>query len=225
MSDNLCVSWPAMSLKLAWHILTHASQSCLIIHLSETTYNFCGSGLSEEDVSSALKAEHGPFLLKGRGPGLCAIVSVLSAFTLDFPQDVIIQKWIEDLIAATEHTCTAASEGQASESGQPGLAAKWVCLNLGSKPFQPAPKKTEVQELSGTLTQGSKAVSSVMEHYEDVPKSDPKGPGGRPRTAILDKLAVHTHLCRENKLVYRCIAAPQGCTKTYAAGSYLQALR
>ena len=51
----------------------------------------------------------GPFKLKGRGEGLNAIVDVLSRFTEEFPSDVILQKWIEDLIQAAEHTVAASA--------------------------------------------------------------------------------------------------------------------
>ena len=51
----------------------------------------------------------GPFKLKGRGEGLDAIVDVLSRFTEEFPNDVILQKWIEDLIQAAEHTIAASA--------------------------------------------------------------------------------------------------------------------
>ena len=47
---------------------------------------------------------NGPFLLTGRGPGLVSVVDVLSDFTVEFPEDAVLQKWIEDLISAAEHT-------------------------------------------------------------------------------------------------------------------------
>ena len=47
---------------------------------------------------------NGPFTLKGQGEGLLAVVDVLSRFTAEFPNDVVLQKWIDDLIQAAKHT-------------------------------------------------------------------------------------------------------------------------
>ena len=56
-----------------------------------------------------------------------------------------------------------------------------------------------------------------MALYEDVSKPPPKGAGGRPVNPLLDQVTVYTRLRVENKLVYRCLGATTGCTKTFPA--------
>ncbi|RDX55840.1 hypothetical protein OH76DRAFT_574020 [Lentinus brumalis] len=54
-----------------------------------------------------------------------------------------------------------------------------------------------------------------MALYQDLTKPAAKGPGGRPACVLLDQVTVYTRLVASNKLVYRCLGAPMGCTKNY----------
>ncbi len=89
--------------------------------LPDNMYNFQHFEPSEEDVDKygrqgalnhALEVtfcpggrQQGPFSLAGRGPGLLAVVDVLSKYTAEFPQDAMLQKWVLDLTEAAQHAC------------------------------------------------------------------------------------------------------------------------
>lgn len=60
-----------------------------------------------------------------------------------------------------------------------------------------------------------------MDAYSDIDESKdlqaPKGPGGRPRCAILDEVSILTKLKYKNrKKGYRCAGAPTGCRKNWS---------
>ena len=96
--------------------------------LPSDTYDFRGFDVSDEDAedlgrAGALNRQlerifcpqgriHGLFTLQGRGEGLLALVDVLSSFTEEFPSDVVLQKWVEDLIQAAELTTASVSQCQ-----------------------------------------------------------------------------------------------------------------
>ena len=44
------------------------------------------------------------------GPGLEAVVNVLDEWIEKFPKSMVLQKWIDDLITATEQVTTVSSK-------------------------------------------------------------------------------------------------------------------
>ncbi|PIL32858.1 hypothetical protein GSI_04975 [Ganoderma sinense ZZ0214-1] len=114
----------------------------LPLTLPDTTHSFQHFELSDEDIEDRGRVgalnhhlectfcpqgrANGPFLLNGRGPGLLSLVDVLSAFIEDFPSDAILQKWVEDLIRAAEHTSSTTDPvgGSMVNSGVRGSTKK-----------------------------------------------------------------------------------------------------
>lgn len=96
--------------------------------LPEAAYSFDNFAISEEDSEERSRIgalnhhlectfcpqgrASGPFILRGRGAGLISLVDILASFISEFPEDAILQKWVEDLISAAEHTTnTGVSSG------------------------------------------------------------------------------------------------------------------
>ena len=84
-----------------------------------------------------------------------------------------------------------------------------------SEGLGPKPKKSKSTLKDSSKDPVSAQSLSVLSLYEDLSKPPARGPGGREACPLLDKVSIYTRRRSDNKLVYRCVGAASGCTKTY----------
>ncbi|PIL29838.1 hypothetical protein GSI_08045 [Ganoderma sinense ZZ0214-1] len=192
----------------------------LPLTLSDTTYSFQQLELSDEDIEDrgCVRAlnhclectfcpqghANGSFLLNGRGPGLLSLVDVLSAFIVDFPGDAILQKWVEDLIRAAEHTSsTTGPVGGSTVSSGVGGSTKKRGRPAGMVTEGQASKKAKSDAAVPRTREVDCPGTSVLSLYDNAQKPPPKGPGGRGVCPLLDKVSIYCHRKRDGELLYR----------------------
>ena len=52
--------------------------------------------------------DRGPIDFRERGPPVVALVSVLDRYTCEFPGDIILTKWLDDVVEGAKHTLSEA---------------------------------------------------------------------------------------------------------------------
>ncbi|KAL7284543.1 hypothetical protein ACG7TL_001835 [Trametes sanguinea] len=235
------------------HVLTQPEREALLMQLRralealpeilpENTLDFRGFTLSPEECEDRGRGgamNHllectfcpggrldGPFLLQCRGPGLLALVDVLATFTCELPGDVVLQKWISDLIQAAEHTCKHYNVRPGGAIlGKRGLSASSVeqAEKPPKKKATPSARPLKKHRTDETLEDCAKG--SVLHLYEDVKKPPAKGPGGPKPDPILEKLIVYTKELATGRFRYRCIAANHGCTYSASTSDLTRTLK
>jgi hypothetical protein len=83
-----------------------AYQSFLAYNPSEDLIEDYGDEVSavnrDLEVGLCPKGRMNGLVLVGRGPGLAAVVEVVARFLRKYPDNVILQKWLQDLFEAAE---------------------------------------------------------------------------------------------------------------------------
>ena len=71
----------------------------------EVVQDYGAEGALNQDLENIFcpKGRVGPICLKETGPGLEAVAEVLDKWIEKHPKSVVLQKWVDDLIAATEY--------------------------------------------------------------------------------------------------------------------------
>ncbi|KAG1795525.1 hypothetical protein EV424DRAFT_1598569 [Suillus variegatus] len=127
-----------------------------------------------------------------RGPETEAVVDVLETWIKKCPGDIILEKWVDDILKAAQGVILAA--GQALPSAN------------GAKPSKKKKSKTVEPDVS------------VMHLYTDAERVPAKGKGGAKVDPLMDLLSVNTYLKSDpKKMIVRCAGAAYGCATTWAA--------
>ncbi|TBU55069.1 hypothetical protein BD310DRAFT_1041341 [Dichomitus squalens] len=186
---------------------------------AESAYSFHDFWLPDEDVddlglSGAINRQlevrlgtrttgrRNTFVLQERGPGTVALVDVLRKYTTQFPEDVLLQKWVDDACRAAENAYDDAgvkipdisqvSASYFNDSGSDFIAAESASESeanqaiLGKVSQQPSKKlpDTYVEQCLG-IRHDSKAKGKQKAKLRDREASHAK-PGERPSTKVLE---------------------------------------
>lgn len=77
----------------------------------ESVQDYGEEGALNRDLENTFcpKGRREPISLKEAGPGLEAVADVLDEWIEKFPKSTVLQKWVVDLITASEHTAEVSS--------------------------------------------------------------------------------------------------------------------
>ena len=111
---------PSPSINRLRVLLEHLPDSIPYKSLVQSRYAFHHLGLDDEWIASegvesavnrALEVTRGPrtgpgdtFIIEERGPGLTALADVLEVYLGKFPDNFLLQKWLEDACRAAEQS-------------------------------------------------------------------------------------------------------------------------
>ncbi|KAG1858405.1 hypothetical protein DFJ58DRAFT_744888 [Suillus subalutaceus] len=127
-----------------------------------------------------------------RGPETEAVVDALETWIEKCPGDIILEKWVHDILEAAQSVILAAGKALPKACELPNQKAK-------------ASKKKKIKIVESDV--------SVMHLYTDAEHSKPaKGKGGAKVDPLMDLLSVNTYLKSDpKKMIVRCSGAEYGC--------------
>ncbi|KIM80110.1 hypothetical protein PILCRDRAFT_9688 [Piloderma croceum F 1598] len=171
----------------------------------------------------------GPIEFTERGPPVEALVNVLDRYTKDFPNNVLLEKWVDDALAGAIHTFSKL-ETPLPDWGVPSADMADSTRHAESAPLgrKRGPSLTNTASESVPVAKKSKGKAAIQTKLSGFVKSDinhnpddlididsePESKGGRPRTTLLHDVTRSCKAISSGKMRYRC--AMDGCQQSWS---------